>query len=307
MKLKNKDLISIADLSKEKIQTILELTKKFKEKRIAGLPLKNKTVAMIFEKPSTRTRVSFEVAMYQLGGYPIVLNASEMQLSRGETVADTAKTLSRYVDAIAIRSYSHSSVAELAKNSSVPVINMLTDREHPCQILADLFTISEKKDLKNVKIAFVGDGDNNVTNSLILACSILNIPLNVASPVGYEPKKDVLNLASRLNPKNSIKISNNPKEAVKGIDVVYTDVWISMGAENEREARKKAFKDFQLNSELLKSVGKKDYIVMHCLPAHRGEEITDEIIDGKNSVVFDQAENRLHVQKAILYLLLGEI
>jgi len=307
MKLKNKDLISIADLSKEEIQTILKLTKKFKQKNIAGLPLKNKTVAMIFEKPSTRTRVSFEVAVYHLGGYPIVLNASEMQLSRGETIADTAKTLSRYVDAVAIRSYSHNNVAELARNASVPVINMLTDKEHPCQILADLFTISEKKDLKNVKIAFVGDGNNNVTNSLILACSILNIPLNVASPVGYEPKKEILNLASRLNPENKINISNNPKEAVKNADVVYTDVWVSMGTEDEREERKKAFKDFQLNSELLKSVGNNNYIVMHCLPAHRGEEITDDVIDGKNSVVFDQAENRLHVQKAILYLLLGEI
>ena len=307
MKLKNKDLISIADLSREDIQTILELTKKFKQKKIAELPLKNKTVAMIFEKPSTRTRVSFEVAIYQLGGYPIVLNASEMQLSRGETIADTAKTLSRYVDAIAIRSYSHSNVVELAKNSSVPVINMLTDREHPCQVLADLFTISEKKDLKNVKIAFVGDGNNNVTNSLIFACSILGMSLNVASPVGYEPKKEILNLASKLNPKNKINLFNNPKEAVKNADVVYTDVWVSMGAEDEREERKKAFKDFQLNNGLLKCVGKKDYIVMHCLPAHRGEEITDDVIDGKNSVVFDQAENRLHVQKAILYLLLGEI
>jgi ornithine carbamoyltransferase len=305
MKSKNKSLISIADLSKNEILFILKKTKEFKNKKIKVSSLKNKSIAMIFEKPSTRTRVSFEVAIYELGGYPIYLSSNEIQLSRGETISDTARVLSRYVDGIILRTYSHKNVIELANYADIPVINALSDFEHPCQILSDLFTIQEKKGLNNIKIAFIGDGDNNVTNSLILGASILDIEINISSPSGYEPKEKILKIAKSINKNAKINITNNPKEGVKLADVIYTDVWVSMGLEKEYEVRKKAFKDFQINKDLLKYTGKKDYIVMHCLPAHRGEEITDDVIDGINSVVFDQAENRLHTQKAILTLLLG--
>ncbi|MFH1824661.1 MAG: ornithine carbamoyltransferase [Candidatus Firestonebacteria bacterium] len=304
VKLKNKDLVSIADLSKDEILFILKKAKEFKNKKIKETSLKGKSVAMIFEKPSTRTRVSFEVGIYELGGHLIYLSANEIHLSRGETISDTAKVLSRYVNGIILRTYSHNNVVELAKHSDVPVINALSDFEHPCQILADLFTIQEKKGLKNIKITFVGDGDNNVTNSLILGCSILNIELNVSSPVGYEPKGKILKMAKDINKSAKISITNDPKEGVKLADVIYTDVWTSMGMEKEKESRKKVFKDFQINKNLLEWIGKKDYLIMHCLPAHRGEEITDEILDGDNSVAFDQAENRLHAQKAVLSLLM---
>lgn len=304
MKLKNKDLVSITDLSKEELVFVLAKAKEFKGNKIKGLPLSGKSVAMIFEKPSTRTRISFEVAVYELGGNPIYLHSNEIQLSRGETIHDTGKVLSRYVHGITIRTFSHNNVVELAKNASVPVINALSDFEHPCQILADLQTIEEKKGLKGVKVAFVGDGDNNVTNSLILGCSILNIDIFVASPKAYKPKAELIKKALSLNKDAKIILTDNPADAVKNADVIYTDVWVSMGQEKEYNIRKEAFKDFQLNKNLLKYCEKGDYIVMHCLPAHRGDEITDDVIDGPNSVVFDQAENRKHAQKAILYLLI---
>ncbi|MEI6845961.1 MAG: ornithine carbamoyltransferase [Candidatus Firestonebacteria bacterium] len=304
MKLKMKDFLAITDLNKEELLFVLKNAKDFKSGKIKEKTLAGKSVAMIFEKPSTRTRLSFQTAIYELGGQPINLNSNEIQLSRGETVHDTAKVLSRYTHAITLRTFEHNRVVELAKHASVPVINALSDYEHPCQILADLQTMEERKGLKGIKAVFVGDGDNNVTNSYIFGCAILGIPLTVACPKEYAPKKEVLAAALTLAKKVDLTITDNPKKAVKNADVIYTDVWVSMGMEKEHETRKKAFKAFQLNEELMKNVKNKDYIVMHCLPAHRGDEITDAVIDGKHSVVFDEAENRKHAQKAILHLLI---
>jgi ornithine carbamoyltransferase len=305
MKLVHKDLISIADLTKHELNAILGLTAQFKNGEIQKKSLEGKSAAMIFEKPSTRTRVSFEVAIYELGGYPVVLKSNEIQLSRGESVADTARILSGYVDAVVIRANSHENVKELAANASIPVINALSDKEHPCQILADLFTILMNKGFNGTKVVFVGDGDNNVTNSLVLACSILGMPVSVSSPIGYEIKNDVITLAKKLNAKCEIELVSDPKKAVIDADVIYSDVWISMGAEKEKAKRLEDFKSYQINEQLLSNIGKDDYLVMHCLPAHRGEEITDGVIDGKNSVVWEQAENRLYAQKAVLSLLLN--
>ncbi len=305
MKLKSKDLLGIAGLTKEEVEAIFRVTADFKEKKRTDKPLSGKTLAMIFEKPSTRTRVSFECAIYQLGGMPVVLNSTEIQLSRGETIADTARVLSGYVDAITIRTFEHRKVVELASNASVPVINALSDFEHPCQALADLYTIYEKKGFSGIKVAYVGDGDNNVTNSLVFICALMGIPLSVASPEGYRPKKEVIETAKKLNANTQLEVTSDPKEAVRNADVIYTDVWVSMGAEAEAAKRKKDLKAYQLNTELLAASGKKDYLIMHCLPAHRGDEITDEVMESKNSVVFEQAENRMHVQKAVLYFLLG--
>ncbi len=305
MKLKSKDLLGIEQLTKKEIEAIFRVTEDFKRKKRTDKPLSGKTLAMIFEKPSTRTRVSFECAIYQLGGLPVVLNSSEIQLSRGETIPDTARVLSGYVDGITIRTFEHRKVVELAKHASVPVINALSDFEHPCQALADLYTIYEKKGLSGIKIAYVGDGDNNVTNSLIFICALMGIPVSVASPKGYQPKREVIETAKMLNPKAEVVVTADSKAAVVDADVIYTDVWVSMGAENEAAKRKKALKAYQLNKALLNSCGQKDYLIMHCLPAHRGDEITDEVMESKNSVVFAQAENRMHVQKAVLYFLLG--
>ncbi|MEO0206192.1 MAG: ornithine carbamoyltransferase [candidate division WOR-3 bacterium] len=295
-----RDLTSIFDLTREEIYQIFDITRELKEKqkkRIEHKLLKDKTLAMIFEKPSLRTRVTFETGMTQLGGHAIYLAPADIQLGKRETVKDVAKNLSRWVDIIMARVFSHNHIRELADNASVPVINGLCDLEHPCQILCDLFTVIEKKgDLNKITLAYIGDG-NNVCNSFVAASALLGFKMNIATPDGYEPYKEYLKKAK------NVKRTNNPAEAVKDADVIYTDVWASMGQESEAEQRKKIFKPFQLNSELLRNAKKTDYIVMHCLPAHRGEEITDEVIDGSHSIVFDQAENRLHIQKGIMVFL----
>ncbi|HOL39567.1 MAG: ornithine carbamoyltransferase [Dictyoglomaceae bacterium] len=304
MRLKGRDLLSVSDLSREDIEEIFALAKNLKVDVMAGKKqsdyLKGKIVALFFEKPSTRTRISFEVGVYQLGGYPLYLNAQDMQIKRGETIADTARILERYVDGIIARVYAHSTLEELAKYSYVPIINGLSDLEHPCQIICDYFTMRERKGDRKLKVVYLGDG-NNVANSLILAGAILGMDVVCSSPREYYPDSEILKRAKEIAHKTGAKIEvvEDPKEAVKDADVLYTDVWISMGQEAEREKRLKVFPPYQLNNKLL-SLAKEDVIVMHCLPAHRGEEITDEVMDGPFSIVFDQAENRLHVQKAIV-------
>ena len=299
-----KHLLSVTDLTLDDIYAILELAEKIKEKRRQGIitdHLRNKNLGMIFEKSSTRTRVSFTVGMSELGGDSIYLNANDIQIGRGETVEDTAKVLSRYVNGITARVYSHDTLVKLAENSSVPVINALSDREHPCQILADLLTIKEYKNkINDMKLVWVGDG-NNVCNSLMLACAIVGMTMVAACPKDYEPAEEFINMARDLG--GNIIISNNPLKAAQDADILYTDVWVSMGDEAEEEKRLKDFERFQINEELI-AVSKPDVIVMHCLPAHRGLEISAGAIDGPYSVVFDQAENRLHAQKAILLKLL---
>lgn len=283
-----KHLISISDLTKSEVIQIFKTTDKLK--KLKKPLLKNKTLAMIFEKPSTRTRVSFEVAMLQLGGHAIFLNTNDIQLARGESIADTARVLSRYVDAIMARVFKHETLLELKKYSSVTVINGLSDLEHPCQALADAYTILKSKDLKG-KIVFLGDGTNNTFNSLIRVCEMFGMDIVVSCPKGYQPRI-----------KGKYKTVENPKEVVKGADVLYTDTFVSIGEEKEVQQRLHDLKGYQLNSTLVKLA--KNPIVMHPLPAHRGVEITSDVMDGKNSVIFQQAENRLHVQKALLYLLL---
>jgi len=303
-----RDLISIVDVEKDLI-ALLELSQSLKNRSMAGQisePLKGRSLAMIFEKPSTRTRVSFEVAMTELGGHALYLSTADLQLGRGETIADTARVLSRYVDGIVYRAFKHQDMLELARHSTVPVINALDDLEHPCQILADLLTVKEKKgEMKGLKLAYVGDG-NNVCNSLLLGSALLGMNMTVGCPEDYSPDERVLETAKRIAAQygGGVEIVEDPMLAVKGADVVYTDVWVSMGAEKERRRREKAFRDYQVNSQLV-SVAKDDCIVMHCLPAHRGKEITDDVIDGPHSVVLDEAENRLHAQKAVLVHLLG--
>ncbi|HOX54866.1 MAG: ornithine carbamoyltransferase [Candidatus Omnitrophica bacterium] len=296
-----KDLISINDLSAKEIEGIFDLASKIKKNKSAyANKLKGKSVALIFQKPSNRTRVSFEVGVWQLGGNCIYLGPGEINLGVRETVEDVAKTLSRYLDAIVARTFKHSDVLDLAKYSKIPVINGLSDLSHPCQGLADLFTIKEKLGkLKGIKLAYIGDG-NNVCHSLMYGCAKLGVDLKVATPKDYEPNKKVVR-ESGFSLKN---ISNNPNEAVESADVIYTDVWASMGEESEAEERRRIFKDFQINGKLV-SKARKNYLFMHCLPAHRGEEVSSDVMDSKNSIVFDQAENRLHVQKAILLFLLA--
>jgi len=295
-----KDLISIKDLTRGEIEDIFVLTDKLKaDKAKFSKALTGKTLALIFQKPSNRTRVSFEVGMYQLGGYSIYLGPDEINLGVRESIKDVAKTLSRYVDGIVLRTFAHSNILEMAKHANIAVINGLSDFSHPCQALADIYTVREKlNNLKKVTFAYIGDG-NNVCNSLLYACYKLGINMNVATPKGYAPDKSVLSLTKP-------NLSQNPFTAVKDADVIYTDVWASMGQEKEAVKRKKIFKDFQINKKLVK-LAKKNVFIMHCLPAHRGEEITDEVVDSKNSIVFDQAENRMHVQKAILIKLLANI
>jgi len=361
-----RDLTYDFDFSKEEIWEIFKLTRKLKGKprsRTFG-SLRGRSLAMIFQKPSTRTRVSFEVAMTQLGGHALYLSPNDLQLSRGETIADTARTLSRYIDAIMARVFSHRDIIDLAKNATVPVINGLSDKFHPCQGLTDIYTIWEKlgfpkKFSDDFTIVFIGDGDNNVTNSLLLLCARLGINFRIASPKEYQTKNEIFEIAKNdiFKTGAKIKILNNPREAVKEADVIYTDVWVSMGRQDAEE-RKRILAPYQINQELLSEARKVAFgerssrpsearlrsgdpacspakggdharkqgltspkatfprfknfqghalalpMIMHCLPAHRGEEITDEVIDGPNSIVFDQAENRLHVQKAILYFLL---
>ena len=306
-------LLTIQDLTSAEIWKLFELAKKLKANQKDNQQpklLEGKNLAMIFQKPSTRTRVSFEVAMTQLGGHALYLSSSDLQLSRGESIEDTARTLSRYVDGILARVFAHQDIVKLAGNSTVPVINGLSNDFHPCQALTDLFTIWEKRGTPRqnfgggLTIAFVGDGDNNVTNSLLLLSAKLGVNLRIGCPEKYKTSQAILNLAKSdiLKSKAEVKIFSDPREAVKDVEVIYTDVWVSMGREDEEE-RIKTLSPFQVNRELL-SFAKKEVMVMHCLPAHRGQEITDEVIDGPNSIVFDQAENRLHLQKAILAFLL---
>jgi len=301
--LAGKSLIAIHDLFLSEMDLIFDTTAKLKA---AGRPLdvlKGKTLAMIFEKSSTRTRVSFEVGMYQLGGAALFLNTDDLQLGRGETIADTARVLSRYVDGIMARTFAHQTVVDLAENATVPVINGLTDLLHPCQALADLFTIMEKKGkLAGRKLAFVGDG-NNVAHSLMIACAKMGMHFTLGCPKGYEPNPAVVAQAREdaAETGSEIQILHDPVAAVADADAIYADVWTSMGQEAEKEERLAKFAPYQINGDLV-SHAKADHLVMHCLPAHRGEEITDDVLDGPNSVVLDEAENRLHVQKAIMAL-----
>lgn len=298
-----RDFLTIADLSSEEIRSLIERAVRLKSGEDRNrCPLIGMSIGLLFEKASTRTRVSFETGIYQLGAQAVTMHLGEMQMGRGETIGDTAKTLSRYLNAIVIRTYEHSRLEEFSSCSSIPVINGLSNLHHPCQVLADLMTIQEKKGkLKGLRLAFVGDG-NNVANSLIEAASRMEINLVIACPEGYEPDPEVLEKA-RDEAKSEIIVLGDPKEAVGRADAVYTDVWVSMGQEKEGEERKRRFSPYQVNEALL-SCAKSDAIVLHCLPAHRGEEITDEVMDGPRSAVFDQAENRLHSQKALLEFLL---
>ncbi|HAH21961.1 MAG: ornithine carbamoyltransferase [Omnitrophica WOR_2 bacterium GWF2_43_52] len=301
-----KDLISIKDLSAEEIEGIFALTDELKkDKSKYAESLKGKTLALIFQKPSNRTRVSFAVGMFQLGGLGIYLAPDEINLGVRETIQDVARTLSRYVDGIVLRTFEHRNVEELAKYASIPVINGLSDLSHPCQGLADLYTIREKLgSFKGLTLAYVGDG-NNVTHSLLYGCSRAGLNITIATPEKFEPDAGVVKQAKAFASLSGAKIQlcYKASEACKNADVIYTDVWTSMGREKEAAKRRKIFRSFQVNKKLL-SLAKKHCLIMHCLPAHRGEEITDEAIDSQNSVVFDQAENRLHVQKAILIKLL---
>ena len=291
----------------DSLHDVLKLAKELKEGKYRdAAPLRGKKLAMIFEKSSTRTRVSFEVGMLELGGHALNLSMKDLQLGRGETVADTAKVLSRYVDGIMYRSYQHGMMLDLAKNATVPVINALDDVEHPCQILADLLTVMEyKKSLKGKKMVYVGDG-NNVCNSLMLGCAMSGMDFVAACPKGYEPDAKLTKKAKALAKKYdaSVNIIEDPLEAAKGADAIYTDVWVSMGQEAEAAEREKVFMPYQINAKMM-SKAKKGAIVLHCLPAHRGMEISADVMDGPQSVVFDQAENRLHVQKALLVKVLG--
>lgn len=302
-----KDLVSIKDLNLDDIENIFSLTDQLKSKENSfAAPLAGKTLGLIFQKPSNRTRVSFEVGMFELGGNSIYLGPDDIKLGVREATKDIAKVLSRYLSAIVARTFSHNDILELAKYATIPVINGLSDLTHPCQGLADLYTIKEKKGtFKGLKMAFVGDG-NNVLHSLLYGSASVGLNLSIATPLGYEPDKKVLKEAKEMaqKTKTEVYLSPNPQEVIENADIIYTDVWTSMGQEKEYQKRLKAFRNFQINATLVKKA-KKDCLVMHCLPAHRGEEITDEVIDGKQSVVYDQAENRLHVQKAILLLLLG--
>lgn len=299
-----KHFISLYDLTAEEIEEIFKLSAKLKKDVKEGVEhpiLKGKTLGMIFTKSSTRTRVSFEVGMVQLGGYPLFLSSNDIQLGRGETVYDTAQVLSRFIDCIMIRTFKHSDVEELAKYGTIPVINGLTDLMHPCQILADLFTVIEHKgSLKGLKLAYIGDG-NNVANSLLHGCSKMGMHIAVASPKGFECDPAIVSQAQADAKKSGseILLTEDPAAAIKDADVVYSDTWVSMGQEAEKEARIKTFMPYQINSRLF-SLAKKDAMFLHCLPAYRGYEVTEEIIDGPQSFVFDEAENRLHVQKAIL-------
>jgi ornithine carbamoyltransferase len=297
--------LSVADLSPDEILRLLQRALELKRFRTTEHQLAGRTAALVFQKPSLRTRMSFEVAMLQLGGHAVYLSPAEVGLGQREGAVDVARVLSRYADVIVARVFLHSDVAALAENASVPVINALSDREHPCQILADLLTLYERRGtLNGVHLAYVGDG-NNVAHSLALAAPPLGIDLRFACPDGYEPDGAIMEQAQAGAPTGAIEVFRDPHEAVRGADVVYTDSWYSMGQESEAETRAPIFRRFQLNTALLSEAGP-DALAMHCLPAHRNQEITDEVMDGAASVVYDQAENRLHVQKALLLKLLGQ-
>jgi ornithine carbamoyltransferase len=309
---KGKDFLSISEFSSSELLFLLEKSLELKNLHKTGQSfpyLKDKVLGMIFEKSSTRTRLSFEIAMMQLGGHAIFMNSKDLQIGRGESVHDTSKVISRYVDGVMIRAYSHDMVTEFAEHASVPVINGLTDLHHPAQIMADLLTILEHKGrLKGLKINYIGDGNNNVCHSLIEGAAKLGMHIIISCPIGYEPNKVILQSMKHIAKTTGsiIEVVNNPKAGVSDADVVVTDVWTSMGQEEETEIRLKAFSPFQVNDQLLENA-KEDYLFLHCLPAHRGEEVTASVIDGKHSVVFDEAENRLHAQKAILVALMGDL
>ncbi|OGR86893.1 MAG: ornithine carbamoyltransferase [Elusimicrobia bacterium RIFCSPLOWO2_01_FULL_60_11] len=302
----HKDFLSVLDFSKEEVSVLFKEAARLKKegKQGGAGSLAGRTLALIMQKPSTRTTVSFAAGMAQLGGTPLILNSQELQLKRGESLSDTARTLSQYVDGIMIRANKQDEIEELARFASIPVINGLSDKEHPCQILSDIFTLWEARaggkieGLKGMKIAYLGDG-NNVAHSLILAASLLGMEISVASPKGYEPEKEFVQ-------KGKVTVLADPLKAAAGADVLYTDVWASMGKDEEREKRKEIFMPYQVNAALL-AAASKDARVMHCLPAHRGEEITEEVMEGRQSIIFEQAGNRLHVQKAILLYLLKDL
>lgn len=293
--------LSIFDLEKTEIEQLINRAGQLKKEKRGSVPhqsLLGKTIGMVFEKLSTRTRISFQVAINDLGASPIYLNPNDMQLGRGEIIPDTAKVLSSYLDAVIIRTYGQGRITEFASNSSVPVINALTDLEHPTQIVADLFTIQEQGiDIGSFNLTYIGDG-NNITNSFIAASALLGYNITICCPEGYEPNEGILSKSRELG-QNKIDINHDPASAVKDADVIYTDVWVSMGQENNSENKENIFQPYQINSNLLDS-SKDNIVIMHCLPAHRGEEITDEVLSSPNSVVFDQAENKLHAGKAIL-------
>jgi ornithine carbamoyltransferase len=304
LSLRGRDFLGLVDYTAQEIQYLIDLAIELKKKQKSGERhdvLKGKTLGMIFEKSSTRTRVSFEVGMYQLGGNALFLSSNDLQLGRGEPVWDTAQVLSRYLDGIMIRTFAHRKVVELARGATIPVINGLTDLSHPCQALADYQTIFEKKGkLQGLKIAYIGDG-NNMAHSLMMGASKLGMHISVASPDGYTVDAEVLKISKEAAKQSGSQVilTGDPREAIEGADVVYTDVWASMGFEAEQLEREKAFKNFQVNEALTK-YAKPDYLFLHCLPAHRGEEVSEGVIDGAHSIIFDQAENRLHAQKAIM-------
>lgn len=307
--LHGRDFLEMDDYSTEEIQYLIDLAIELKRKQKNGEvyePLKGKTVGLIFEKSSTRTRVSFEVGTYQLGGHALFLSKNDIQLGRGETIADTAGVMSRYLDGIMIRTFGHDKVVDLAKYASIPVINGLSDLAHPCQVLADYQTIYEHKGkLQGIKLAYVGDG-NNMAHSLMIGGAKLGVHVSVSSPEGYEPDAAVVQQAQEIARATGaiIEVVRDPKAAVQDADVIYSDVWASMGFEEEQKQRELAFEDYQVNEQLA-SYAKDDYVFMHCLPAHRGEEVSEGVIDGKHSIIFDQAENRLHAQKALMAALMG--
>ena len=305
IKLAIENFLSSSDLSKDEFISILELAERFKNKQLT-LEFKNKVLGLIFDKSSTRTRVSFQVAMSRLGGTTVDLNPTTSQIGRGEPIRDTARVLSRYCDALAIRTFKQSELEEYSKWSSKPVINALTDLEHPCQALADFLTIKEEfEDFKNIILTFIGDG-NNVANSLILCGALLGIKVRIACPKGYEPDSKVIKKAKEINDNEDLlKISNDPLLAAKDANVLYTDVWSSMGEENKKEEKDRAFKGFTIDQHLL-SQANKNAIVLHCLPAYRSKEITEDVIESVKSRIFDQAENRLHVQQALLARIFSE-
>lgn len=311
MALRGKSLLTIRDLSVGEVATIMDMARKIKKKQKDGEDhryLKGKTLGMIFHKASTRTRVSFEVGFWQLGGHPIYLNEAATQMGRGEEVRDTARVLSRYVDGIMIRTFGHDIVEELARYASVPVINGLTDTFHPCQALTDIFTFYEQKNtIKGRKMVYVGDG-NNMTHSLMFACAKTGVDFVCASPEGYDPDPVIVAEAKEAAKETgaTVEVMRDPMKAAEGADVLYTDVWASMGMEQEQSIRQEHLSDYQINRYMLDRA-KSDAIVMHCLPAHRGEEITDDVMEGPQSVIFEQAENRLHVQKAIMALLMSDV
>jgi len=302
-KIKKLDLISLADISSDDLLEIVNLTKELKENPLLNSNfLENKTIALIFAKPSLRTRVSFEVGINQLSGKAVTIKMEEISVGTRENVEDIANVLSRYVSAIVIRTYEQKQIEDLGIFSLVPVINGLSNEEHPCQVISDLFTIKEIfGEFTGLKLAYIGDG-NNVAQSLLIGCAQANIDISIATPEEYKPKQHFVELAKKINSKIKIELTNNPKSATRSANILYTDVWTSMGQENEAELRKKIFLPYQINEELL-SYAVKDAIVLHCLPAHKNVEVTKELIEGPQSVVFQQAENRLHVQKAVLIML----